>query len=147
MKNIFIITLLAMLYLPTNLSANNLNGYGQLMADNNSKASKRKKTKKKKNSVGATLGVNYFGFSAGALYNYKLTKKIELVGNFLYSSANLQDDGENGIKETFEFTTLSLAGGAKYYIFMNFYGGLNLAYSSLVEIMVMKVASSIHPRQ
>ena len=26
---------------------------------------------------------------------------------------------------------MSLAGGAKYYIFMNFYGGLNLAYSSL----------------
>ena len=74
------------------------------MADNNSKASQKKKTKRRKLCWGNTLELITFDFRQEHYITTNLLK-TELVGNCLYSSANLQDDGENGIKETFEFTT------------------------------------------
>ena len=82
-----------------------------------------------KNAAGLLVSVNYFGFGLGASYNYNLIKKLDIGSNFLYSNANLKGDID-GLTEKYDFSTLSLSIGARYFVFMNFYAGINVAYSS-----------------
>ena len=76
------------------------------------------------------VSVNYFGFGGGASYNYRLIKKLDLGANFIYSIANLKGKQDN-VEEKYDFTTITASIGARYFVFMNFYAGLNLAYSSM----------------
>ena len=102
------------------------------MAANSSSKSKAKRKKKKtpKNAAGALVSVNYFGFGGGASYNYRIIKKLDLGANFLFSTANLKGK-QDSVEEKYDFTTITASVGARYFVFMNFYAGLNLAYSAM----------------
>lgn len=132
----YILPLLLMLILPTNLTADIVSKPTEellLLAANKEKKRTVKKSKRnkkpRKNAAGLLVSVNYFGFGLGASYNYNLIKKLDIGSNFLYSNANLKGDID-GLTEKYDFSTLSLSIGARYFVFMNFYAGINVAYSS-----------------
>lgn len=134
MYSIYIIPLLIVLILPSKLRAHSLKKKEyktNLLADNKkSKFDRKKKKKTSKNAAGGIVSVNYFGFGLGANYNYRIIKKLDLGVTFLYSSANLKGEQDN-VTEKYDFSTITTSIGARYFVFMNFYAGINLAYSSM----------------